>query len=241
ACRPRAAALPQRCLPRPVRNSRRGGPGGKIHAGGVLLLRGNAMKLPARGAQNAGRGSAGALPPRRGDRMPFCSRGVAAIAAVLIALVPTAASALPETPVLTRHEIRVDGRRLRYSAEAGRLAIRDVASGEARGHVFYVAYRVDSAERPRPLTFVWNGGPGAPATPLHFEGAGRRRRVDGRLVDNGDTWLTATGLVFGDPVGTGFSRPARAEYADEFYGTLGDVASITEFVRAWRLLHDATD
>ncbi|HLT92581.1 MAG TPA: hypothetical protein VKZ85_16730 [Woeseiaceae bacterium] len=173
--------------------------------------------------------------------MPFCSRGVAAIAAVLIALVPTAASALPEAPVLTRHEIRVDGRRLRYSAEAGRLAIRDVASGEARGHVFYVAYRVDSAERPRPLTFVWNGGPGAPATLLHFEVAGPKRLEDGRLVDNADTWLTATDLVFVDPVGTGFSRPARAEYADEFYGTLGDVASITEFVRAWRLLHDATD
>ena len=44
-----------------------------------------------------------------------------------------------------------------------------------------------------------------------------------------------------DPIGTGFSRPAKSEYAAEFYGTVGDVASVTEFVRAWRLLRSAED
>lgn len=168
-------------------------------------------------------------------------RLVIVIAAALTVLVALDAAAMPEGPVTTEHEIRVEGQKLRYTAEAGRVAIRDVETGEARAHVFYVAYRVSSPRQARPLTFVWNGGPGAPAALLHFEVAGPKRLDNGRLVDNADTWLTATDLVFVDPVGTGFSRPARAEYAAEFYGTLGDVASITEFVRAWRLLHDAHD
>ncbi|MDQ1155509.1 peptidase S10 [Brevundimonas sp. SORGH_AS_0993] len=61
------------------------------------------------------------------------------------------------------------------------------------------------------------------------------------LIDNGETWLTAADLVFVDPIGTGFSRPTSAAAADEFYGTVGDVASVAEFVRSWLLLHDAQD
>ena len=44
-----------------------------------------------------------------------------------------------------------------------------------------------------------------------------------------------------DPIGTGFSRPAKPEYGEEFYGTVGDVNSVTEFIRAWRLLHGVED
>jgi carboxypeptidase C (cathepsin A) len=180
------------------------------------------------------------LPGEEQGMTPNFRPVVPACAALFACLAAAQAPALPEAPVVTEHEIRVDGDRLAYTAEAGRVAIRDVGTGEPRGHIFYVAYRVPS-DRPRPLTFVWNGGPGAPAALLHFEIAGPKRLDGGRLVDNADTWLTATDLVFVDPVGTGFSRPTRAEYADEFYGTLGDVASVTEFVRAWRLLHGALD
>ncbi len=144
-----------------------------------------------------------------------------------------------EPVVTTRHEVKVNRKTLRYSAEAGRVAIRSVETGEAHGYMFYIAYRLESPTRPRPLAFIWNGGPGANSALLHFEAAGPRRIEGERLVDNEDTWLTASDLVFVDPIGTGFSRPAKAEYADEFYGTLGDVASVTEFVRAWRLLHAA--
>ncbi|HZD53582.1 MAG TPA: hypothetical protein VE175_11085, partial [Woeseiaceae bacterium] len=164
-----------------------------------------------------------------------------AVAVLLVALASHDAAALPDEPVVTRQEIRIRGRRLEYTAEAGRLAIRSVDTGEPHGYVFYVAYRVASPDRPRPLTFVWNGGPGSNSALLHFEAAGPKRLEGEHLVANDDTWLTATDLVFVDPVGTGFSRPARPEYADEFYGTVGDVASITEFVRAFRLLHDARD
>ena len=105
----------------------------------------------------------------------------------------------------------------------------------------YVAYRMPSSGKPRPVTFVWNGGPGANSALLHFSAAGPKRAAGATLVDNTDSWLDATDLVMVDPVGTGFSRPARAEYAAQFYGTRGDVASVAEFVRAWLLRHDADD
>ena len=166
---------------------------------------------------------------------------VAALVLVCLTAIPGVGAAggpLEEEAVVTEHTIVVDGAELRYAAETGRIAIRDAETGVPRGHMFYIAYRVPS-DRPRPLAFVWNGGPGAPSALLHFEAAGPKRYQDGALVVNADTWLTAMDLVFVDPIGTGFSRPAQAEYADAFYGTIGDVASVTEFVRAWRLLHGA--
>ena len=165
----------------------------------------------------------------------------AVLAAATLALA-TPAAALPaaEAPVVTQHRMTVSGKPLAYTAETSRIAIRDAETGEPRGWMFYIAYRVPSA-KPRPLAFVWNGGPGANSATLHFEVAGPKRGEGGRLVDNAETWLTHADLVFVDPIGTGFSRPAKAEYGKDFYGTVGDVASVAEFVRSWRLLHGAED
>lgn len=152
------------------------------------------------------------------------------------------ATAAEPAPVVTRHQVEVGGRKLAYTAEAGRLPIRDVSTGDPLGHVFYVAYRAPAAGgKPRPITFVWNGGPGMPAASLHFEGAGPRRIEAGRLVDNADTWLTDSDLVFMDPVATGFSRAVSVEAEKAFTSWIGDVAATTEFVRAWVLTHGAED
>lgn len=148
--------------------------------------------------------------------------------------------AVPEHPVETRHSVQVGGRTLDYVAEAGRIAIRDVETAQARGYMGYIAYRVEGVA-PRPVIFVWNGGPGSNSTILHFEVAGPRRGEGDRLVENPETWLADADLVFVDPIGTGFSRPVSAEAAGEFYGTVGDVASVTEFVRAWLLQHAAEE
>lgn len=150
------------------------------------------------------------------------------------------AHAVPENPVETRHSLSLGDRRLDYVAEVGRVAIRDVETAQARGYMGYIAYRVEGMA-PRPIIFVWNGGPGSNSTILHFEVAGPRRGVGDRLVENAETWLADADLVFVDPIGTGFSRPVSAEAASEFYGTVGDVASVTEFVRAWLRLHAADD
>ncbi|MBV9301059.1 MAG: hypothetical protein JOY53_02980, partial [Acidobacteriaceae bacterium] len=166
-----------------------------------------------------------------------------AFVAVTCALVLSGAASqggMDEEPaVVTNHTLQIRGTALKYTAELGRIAIRNIETGEPHGYMFYAAYRVPSPRDPRPVTFLWNGGPGAPSTLLHFSVGGPKLLEDAQLIDNVDTWLAASDLVFVDPIGTGFSRPVKAAYDSEFYGTLGDVASVTEFVRAWGLLHNA--
>jgi carboxypeptidase C (cathepsin A) len=139
--------------------------------------------------------------------------------------------------VVTQQQARIAGKLVRYTAEVGRIAICDVETGEPHGYMGYTAYRISFSGAPRPVTFIWNGGPGADSTLLHFSVTGPKLAEGARLVDNPDSWLPVTDLVMVDPIGTGFSRPVKAEYGAEFYGTVGDVASVTEFVRAWRLIH----
>ena len=151
----------------------------------------------------------------------------------------------------TKHQLSVGGRTLGYTARAGLLPIRVNETGEPHGQVFYVAYTLDGASNARrPLTFLWNGGPGANSVLLHLVGFGPKRLADAQgaaaciecdVQDNEATWLEHSDLVFVDPVGTGFSRPTRTEYGAEFYNTLGDIASIAEFVRVYLTRFDAWD
>ena len=161
------------------------------------------------------------------------------------------ASTVDDTSSTTHHEITIGGRTLRYTATAGLLPIRHNETGEPHGNVFFVAYLANGAQGARrPLTFLWNGGPGSNSTLLHLVGFGPKRLGDSRgpvacveceIHDNDATWLEQSDLVFVDPVGTGFSRPTRAEYGAEFYNTLGDIASIAEFVRVYLTRFDAWD
>ena len=152
--------------------------------------------------------------------------------------------------VTTRHQTDLDGRTVSYTARAGFLPIRHNETGEARAHVFFMAYQMERKpdESARPLTFFWNGGPGANSMLLHFVGFGPKRLEDAAasggawdLIDNQGTLIEQTDLVFVDPVGTGFSRPTKPEYAPDFYNTLGDIDSIAEFVRVFCLRFDAWD
>ena len=139
-----------------------------------------------------------------------------------------------EPIVVTTHQVKTAGGPLKYEARAGRLAIRNDESGEVRGYIFFVAYVEKTAGAPRPLTFIWNGGPTAPSLLVHTEMFGPRRVESKGFVDNAETLLATSDLVFMDPVGTGFSRPARPEYDREFLSTLGDFAATAEFIRAYR-------
>jgi hypothetical protein len=166
-----------------------------------------------------------------------------ALAAGALALAaPALAAGVEPAPVVTHQQIRLGGRMLAYTAEAGRLPIRDVATGEPIGHLFYVAYRAPAAPGTvRPIMFIWNGGPGLPAASLHFEGAGPKRVEGDRLLDNADSWLTDADLVFMDPVATGFSRAVSPEAENAFTSWIGDVMATTAFVRGWVLTHGAED
>src|SRR5262245_32804263 len=138
--------------------------------------------------------------------------------------------------VITKHQVTVADRVLKYTARAGRLPILNNETGEVHGQMFFIAYTLDSAAgaKPRPLTFLWNGGPGSSSSLVHLLGFGPRRlQPDGTAVDNRGTWLDQTDLVFVDPIGTGYSRPTNAEYGPEFYQTRGDAESVAEFIRVY--------
>ena len=169
----------------------------------------------------------------------MASMFVSLAAFLSIAGVTSAQVEAERPPVITHHQISIGSRPLAYTAEVGRIAIRDVETGEPHAYMFYTAYRIASPGKRRPVSFIWNGGPGWPSLPLHFEVAGPLRGEGDRLVDNADTWLTESDLVFVDPVGTGFSRATRPEYVKEFAILVGDVMAEAEFIRSWLLLHDA--
>ena len=150
-----------------------------------------------------------------------------------------------EPPVVTRHELRLaSGRVLRYSVTTGMMPLKS-DTGEVEARVFFMAYTLDRSGGPetRPLMFSFNGGPGSSSVWLHLGALGPKRvkmRSDGampqppyRLVDNEHTWLDDTDLVFIDPVGTGYSRPAKPELGKKFWGVEGDIESVGEFIRLY--------
>ncbi len=130
---------------------------------------------------------------------------------------PDAGDPFPARPFVTRHRQSFGGRRLAYEATADWITLRK--KGKPLARIFHVAYvRTGSGDRSaRPITFVFNGGPGAASAYLHMGAVGPRRVAFGaegtipsppaRVVDNAESWLAFTDLVFVDPVGTGFSRP----------------------------------
>ncbi len=156
--------------------------------------------------------------------------------------------------VTTQHRMCLLGANLDYTARVGLIPIRHNESGDVHGHFGFTYYSVAPAagQPARPVIFCWNGGPGANSTTVHLIGFGPRRlrtpddaarptEVVPGLYDNDATWLSFADLVFVDPVGTGFARPTKPEYAAEFYSTLGDIASTAEFIRVFRLRFDLLD
>jgi carboxypeptidase C (cathepsin A) len=146
-------------------------------------------------------------------------------------------------PVVTHHQITVDGKVLKYTATAGRLPIKR-GDGKIEAEMFYVAYTLDGQDAAkRPLTFAFNGGPGSASIWLHMGALGPRRVVlqpDGfmppapyRMEDNPYTLLDKSDLVLIDAIGTGFSRAADAELFKKFWGVKGDIESFGEFIRLY--------
>jgi carboxypeptidase C (cathepsin A) len=145
---------------------------------------------------------------------------------------------------VTRHKLKVSGRTIKYTAAAGCLQIKDEA-GKPRVDVFYIAYDKKSADdkSKRPITFVFNGGPGASSAFLHLGALGPKRVLLGEdgtalpsavtLVANDYTWLGFTDLVFIDPIGTGYSRAASGVDAKQFYSLEEDTKLAGEFIRRY--------
>jgi carboxypeptidase C (cathepsin A) len=152
-------------------------------------------------------------------------------------------------PVLTTNTLTIAGQSVRYVTETGMLPLLK-PDGSARASVFYVAYtrQDETGAATRPVTFSFNGGPGSSSVWLHLGALGPRRvkmNEDGtqpqppfRLVDNDYSILPFTDLVFIDPVATGYSRPAKDEKTDQFFGQSPDVESVGDFIRLWTTRHE---
>jgi carboxypeptidase C (cathepsin A) len=160
---------------------------------------------------------------------------------------PTTAAAAPVADAkdlsVTHGTVTRNGQAVAYRATAGLMAMKDEA-GKVKANIFFVGYDTEAADtQDRPLTFLFNGGPGAAAVWLHLGGCGPKVvQLDPkgvpvgppyRLVDNPATWLGGSDLVFVDPVGTGYSRAAPGEDAHQFFGYENDLQSTADFVRAY--------
>jgi carboxypeptidase C (cathepsin A) len=162
---------------------------------------------------------------------------------------------LPETRPISRteHTLSLGDRTLHYTATAGWQILFE--QDKPIAEMFHVAYLVETeAPSQRPLTFVFNGGPGAASAYLHMGALGPQRISFGsngslpkppvRLVDNTETWLQFTDLVFIDPIGTGFSRslskdkdkPHSAEQASE--PAKSDETSNPKEIEFWEVERD---
>ncbi len=145
-------------------------------------------------------------------------------------------------PSVTHHTMTLGGKPFAYTATAGYMPMKD-ENGKLKANIFYVAYTKDGASNQRPMTYAFNGGPGSSSVWLHLGAIGPKRVLltdEGwappppyRLVDNEQTWLAFTDVVFIDPVTTGFSRPAEGEKAEQFHGLEEDLQSVGDFIRLW--------
>ena len=138
--------------------------------------------------------------------------------------------------------VMMNGAPLKYTAMVGSLPVKN-GKGEPTGEVVYTSYVVEGANRP--VTFAFNGGPGAASVYLNLGAIGPKRVAFGAegqspsdpatLTDNPGTWLDFTDLVFIDPIGTGFSQSLvpEAESKKLFYGPDQDIAYLSRIVYDW--------
>ena len=150
----------------------------------------------------------------------------------------------------TKQTLALPGRTLNFTATAGSIRLFD-DKGDPQADIAYTSYQLDGADRgTRPVTFLFNGGPGASSAWLQFGDAGPWRLSfsgDGAissaspdLVPNAETWLDFTDLVFIDPVGTGYSRfvASGEDVRKRFLSVDGDVNSVALVIRRWLEKYD---
>jgi len=149
-----------------------------------------------------------------------------------------------DKPSVTHHVVEINGKPLKYKATAGYMKIKD-KDQKLKARNFYISYEKEDVKdkSTRPVTFAFNGGPGAASAWVHFGAMGPKRistNDTGEILpppykydDNKETWLDFTDLVFMDPVGTGFSCPGKDEDPKQFYGVEEDLQAGGDFIRQY--------
>lgn len=145
--------------------------------------------------------------------------------------------------VTTEHEVTIGGQLVKYKATAGEMPLFN-DDLKTRAKIFYTTYEVPGHDAAtRPITFAFNGGPGSSSVWLHMGALGPRRvpmgpegmdtPPHGTVIENSESWLDMTDIVFIDPVSTGFSRPAEGEDSRQFHGLYEDISSVGDFIRQY--------
>jgi carboxypeptidase C (cathepsin A) len=161
---------------------------------------------------------------------------------------PPASPNPQERSVVTHHRTTIDGRSMDYTATAGTLIIKN-EKGQPEASLFYTAFVQDGADRShRPVTFIYNGGPGCATVPLRMAGFAPRRVVFGnaaptsgpsyQMVDNQYTLLDKSDLVFIDAPGTGYSRLMPGIDPKDVYGIDQDAIAFASFIERYVTLNE---
>ena len=149
----------------------------------------------------------------------------------------------------TEHEVRINGRNLEYLAIAGDTLIKN-EDGEEAAQIFSTSYFKQDVrdKRRRPISFIFNGGPGSSSVWLHMGVFGPKwvqlpsdaknpGAAPYQLADNAYSLLDVTDLVFIDPVGTGYSKPVGNAKGKDFWGVKQDAKVLAEFIRVYLTKH----
>ncbi|HWI85492.1 MAG TPA: peptidase S10 [Sphingomonas sp.] len=161
---------------------------------------------------------------------------------------PAAPAAIEPAPFPADKSVRqsavIAGKPLAYDVTVGTIPIID-AKGKKTGEVVFTAYTVSGRGAARPVTFAFNGGPGAASAFLNLGAIGPKRVQFGAqgdspsdsavARDNPHSWLDFTDLVFIDPVGTGFSRSLEDEAASkkDFFTAKADIEYLSRIIFDW--------
>lgn len=153
---------------------------------------------------------------------------------------------VPEVQVsVTQHTGKFNGQTVKYTVTAGDTHLKN-DKGEVVANIFSIAYTKDGVKdaTKRPITFMFNGGPGSASLWLHMGVFGPKRidlpsdATNGgaapyNVIDNPLSLLDATDIVFIDPVGTGYSRVIGNGNGKDFWGLNEDARSVAKFIRMY--------
>jgi carboxypeptidase C (cathepsin A) len=200
-----------------------------------------ALALAAVAAAAVPFASAQQRPARADHAAPAAAGAAAGDSETARAPRPRAQRQLP-ADTTTDQTVELPGRTLRFKATAGSIPLNNAEDGALLAEIAYVAY-VMPGDTQRPVTFVFNGGPGAASAYLDIGAIGPWRlpfdrlavSMSPKLQPNAETWLDFTDLVFIDPPGTGYSRIAASgdEGRRQFWSIDGDADALAVFIRKW--------
>lgn len=163
----------------------------------------------------------------------------------------TSHGAPPPTPApsVTHHSITIAGGTVAFVATVEMQNL-DGANGQLQAQSMTTSFTLDGTDpEKRPVTFIFNGGPGDSSAWLDLGAVGpwrirmgadgARPSADVAPVDNAETWLPFTDLVFIDPPGTGYARllTDSQDARKHFWSTSGDIDGIAETIRRWLVAH----